>query len=60
MLGKTHEERPILLLKLCEAECGDKEVFWLDAGLHPREWIGPAVLSYVTKVRRVRRIRSVQ
>ena len=42
-------------MKLCEAECGDKEVFWLDAGLHPREWIGPAVLSYVTKVRSVSR-----
>ena len=49
-VGRTHEDRPILLLKVCAGQCGGREVFWLDAGLHPREWIGPAVLAYLAKV----------
>ena len=50
-IGRTYEDRAILLLKLCDGDCGARDVFWLDAGLHAREWIGPAVLSYLANVR---------
>ena len=50
-IGRTYEDRALLLLKVCDGQCGAAPVFWLDAGLHAREWIGPAVLSSLTQVR---------
>ena len=44
-IGRSYEDRALLLVKVCDGECGGGPVFWLDAGLHPREWIGPAVVS---------------
>ena len=51
-IGRTYEDRALLLLKVCDGQCGAAPLFWLDAGLHAREWIGPAVLSSLAQVRR--------
>ena len=49
-IGRTYEDRALLLLKVCDGKCGAGPVFWLDAGLHAREWIGPAVVSSLAQV----------
>ena len=51
-IGRSYEGRSLLLLKVCDGQCeAGNPVFWLDAGLHAREWIGPAVLSSLAQVR---------
>ena len=50
-IGKSFEGRDILLLKICKnRKCGQRPVYWIDAGIHAREWIGPAVLTYFVEV----------
>jgi len=49
-IGRSFEGRPLLLMKICHTgKCGNKPVYWIDAGIHAREWIGPAVLAYFTE-----------
>ena len=53
-IGKSFEGRDILLLKICNYnKCGQRPVFWIDAGIHAREWIGPAVLTYFVEVKQL-------
>ena len=53
-IGRSFEGRPLLLMKICHTgKCGNKPVYWIDAGIHAREWIGPAVLAYFTEVRKL-------
>jgi len=50
-IGFSHEKRPILLLKICpNRKCGERPAIWIDGGIHGREWISPASLSYLAKV----------
>jgi len=47
-IGITHEERPILLLKICaHRKCGKRPAIWIDGGIHGREWISPAAVSFL-------------
>jgi len=49
-IGWTHERKPILLLKICpNRNCGDRPVIWMDGGVHGREWISPAAVSYLAR-----------
>ena len=51
-IGTTHEKRPILVLNICaNRRCGSRPIIWIDSGIHGREWIGPAVVSYLAMVR---------
>ena len=53
-IGRSFEGRPLLLMKICHnRKCGHKPVYWIDAGIHAREWIGPAVLPYFTEVKKI-------
>ena len=53
-IGESFEGRDLLLLKICNhGRCGQRPVYWIDAGIHAREWIGPAVLTYFVKVKSV-------
>jgi len=49
-IGVSHENRPILLLKICpNRKCGEKPAIWIDGGIHGREWISPAAVAYLAK-----------
>ncbi|CAK1587071.1 unnamed protein product [Parnassius mnemosyne] len=45
-IGRTVEGRDIRLLKISNGCCNNVGV-WLDAAIHPREWISTAVVTYV-------------
>ncbi|XP_049875904.1 carboxypeptidase A1-like [Pectinophora gossypiella] len=46
IIGQSIENRPIKLLKISNGNANNAAV-WMDAGIHAREWIGPAVNTYV-------------
>ena len=53
-IGTTPEGRSILVLKICaNRKCGSRPIIWIDSGIHAREWIGPAVVSYLARVRKI-------
>jgi hypothetical protein len=44
-IGKTYEKRSLKVLEINTAN--SKDVFWIDAGIHAREWAAPAVATYI-------------
>ena len=32
---------------MCKGGCGDKPAMWIDSGIHAREWIAPAVGTWM-------------
>ncbi|XP_068617828.1 carboxypeptidase B-like [Battus philenor] len=44
-IGRSAEGRDIRLLKISNGGCNNVGV-WMDAAIHPREWISTAVLTY--------------
>ncbi|CAH1244606.1 CPA4 [Branchiostoma lanceolatum] len=45
-VAHTFEGRPVLAMKIGVAKSTPKRAVWMDAGLHPREWIAPATALY--------------
>ena len=41
----------MFIIKICNGECGKRPVYWIDGGLHAREWISPAAVTYWIEVR---------
>ena len=37
------------LLQVCRGGCGSKPAMWLDSGVHAREWISPATLTWILR-----------
>jgi len=46
-IGESHEGRPMRVIKVCKNGCGNKPAMWIDAGIHAREWIGPAAITWM-------------
>ncbi|KAJ0174573.1 hypothetical protein K1T71_009681 [Dendrolimus kikuchii] len=46
VIGKSVEGRAIKMLKISNSDATNKAV-WLDASIHPREWISTAVVTYI-------------
>ncbi|KAJ0174575.1 hypothetical protein K1T71_009683 [Dendrolimus kikuchii] len=46
VIGKSLEGRDLKILKISNSNASNCAV-WLDAGIHAREWIAPAVATYV-------------
>ncbi|XP_018569082.1 carboxypeptidase B-like [Anoplophora glabripennis] len=45
-IGHSVQRRPIKLLKISNGNKGNKAV-WIDGGIHAREWISPATVTYI-------------
>ncbi|XP_046604830.1 carboxypeptidase A4-like [Neodiprion virginianus] len=49
-IGHSYEGQPLKLAKISTGLTKDgesKPVVWIDGGMHAREWIGPAVATYI-------------
>ncbi|CAG4956802.1 unnamed protein product [Parnassius apollo] len=46
VIGKSVEGRSIKMLKISNSDASNSPV-WLDASIHPREWITTAVITYI-------------
>ena len=45
-IGKSYEGREMLVLRLEKAGHGKPNI-WIEAGIHGREWIAPAMATYI-------------
>jgi len=45
-IGKSFEEKPLEIIKIGYPGV-DKPSIWIDGGIHAREWISPAVATYI-------------
>ena len=48
-IGESYEGRKMRVLKICKEACGSKPAMWIDGGIHAREWITPAVATWIIK-----------
>ena len=48
-IGKSYEGRDMKVLKICKDTCGHKPAIWIDGGIHAREWISPATVTYLIR-----------
>ena len=48
-IGKSYEGRDMKVLKICKDTCGHKPAIWIDGGIHAREWITPATVTYLIR-----------
>ena len=39
----------MIIAKVCKGGCGSKPAMWIDGGIHAREWISPAAVTWVLK-----------
>ena len=46
-IGQTFEGQEMVLMKVCKGGCGNKPAMWIDSGIHAREWIAPAVSTWM-------------
>ncbi|KPI99904.1 Carboxypeptidase B [Papilio xuthus] len=49
VIGKSVEGRNIKMLKISNSDAGNSPV-WVDAGIHSREWISIAVVTYIANI----------
>lgn len=48
-LGQSYEGTEMRLMKICVGGCGNKPAMYIDGGIHAREWISPATVTYFVK-----------
>ena len=46
LIGETFERRQMIVLSLLKAGRGKPNI-WIEAGIHAREWISPAMAIYI-------------
>jgi len=48
-IGQSGEGRSMRVAKVCRNGCGNKPAVWIDGGIHAREWISPATVTWMLK-----------
>lgn len=46
-IGKSYEGRDMRVLSVCKGGCGNKPAMWIDGGIHAREWVSPATVTFM-------------
>jgi len=47
VIGQSFEGRDMRVVKVCRGGCGDKKAVWIDGGIHAREWVSPATVTWM-------------
>ena len=47
VIGQSFEGRDMRVVKVCRGGCGDKKAVWIDGGIHAREWVSPAAVTWM-------------
>ena len=47
VIGKSYEGRDQRVVKICQDGCGAKNIMYIEGGIHAREWMSPAVVTYM-------------
>ena len=48
-IGQSFEGQEMRVVEVCRGGCGSKPGMWIDGGIHAREWISPAVNTYLLR-----------
>jgi len=49
VIGQTYEKRDMRVVSICKGGCGNKPAVWIDGGIHAREWVSPATVTWMLK-----------
>lgn len=46
-IGQSFQGRDMIVIKICSGACGSNPAILMDGGIHAREWISPAMTTYI-------------
>jgi len=49
IVGQSGEGRDMRVARVCKGGCGGKKAVWIDGGIHAREWVSPATVTWMLK-----------
>jgi len=47
VIGQSYEGRDMRVVSVCRGGCGEKKAVWIDGGIHAREWVSPATVTWM-------------